>query len=250
MIFEQLQELLRSIKLPAMADLNELHKNDPTIQKLAFTERLGILAQAEKHHKDQARFKRLVNAAKLKDPTACFENLSYSEHRGFDQAYIASLMSCHWIDCFQHLLITGPTGVGKTWMNCAFAFQAIRSGVPVYYYRLPRLLEAYEIARGDGSLPKFRLKLSKAGLVAIDDFGVKPLTAAGRQDLMELVEDRTGTGSLLVSSQLPLNKWYEYIGDQTLADAIMDRLLYNAHKIEMKGESMRKKLSSVKEGKK
>ncbi len=233
---------LKRLALHGMTQALESQLESPEIQKMPFTERLSLLADAEQHYRDNRRQQRLLNQSKLKMRNAYLEDVNYSYRRGLDRSLISSLVSSQWIERSQHLLITGPTGVGKTWIACAFGVQAIRCGMPVSYFRVNRLLEDTEIARADGSLPKLRAKLLKSKLLILDDWGLAPLTDIGRQDLLEYVDDRTGSGSLVIASQLPVKAWYDYINEPTLADAILDRIVHRAHKIEMHGGSVRKKL--------
>jgi DNA replication protein DnaC len=153
---------------------------------------------------------------------------------------LQSLLTCDWIERNQCTLITGPTGVGKTWLACALGNQAARRGFPIQYHRMGRMLEELEIARGDGSLPTLRGRLGRVKLLILDDWGLSPLTPTMRQDLLEIIDDRLGSGALLITSQLPVSGWHEYIGEPTIADAILDRLVHSAHRIELRGESMRK----------
>ncbi|MHA6492274.1 IS21-like element helper ATPase IstB [Pseudomonas borbori] len=232
---------LRELKLNGMAQALEIQLESPGSQSLPFSDRLALLVEAECHNRDNRRQQRLMAQAKLKVRNACLEDVDYRPRRGLDKAQLLSLGQCSWIERHQHLLITGPTGVGKTWLSCAFGMQAIRRGWSVAYYRVSRLLEEIEIARADGSLSSLRSKLAKCHLLILDDFGMSPLTDVGRQDLLEIVDDRTGTGAILIAAQLPVNKWYDYVNEPTLADAILDRIVHRAHKVELRGESMRKK---------
>ncbi len=242
MLNQQTLSLLVELKLPGMARAFEFQLNNTQLQSLSFDERLAMLIEAESHERAQRREVRLTNQAKLKVNSACLEDINYSAPRGLDKAQLASLSMCQWIERHQHLLITGPTGVGKTWLACAFGVAAIRRGWPVVYQRVSRLLEETEIARADGSLPKLRSKIAKCHLLILDDWGMSPLTDIGRQDILEFVDDRTGSGAILIASQLPIKSWYEYINEPTLADAILDRIVHRSHKIEMRGGSMRKKI--------
>lgn len=248
MINQQTLEQLQILKLVGMSWAFEMQMNEPNLQSLSFDERLALLVEAEEQERSQRRITRLTNQAKLKVNTACLEDVNYSSRRGLDKAKVASLALCGWIEKHQHLLITGPTGVGKTWLSCAFGMAAIRRSLPVIYYRVSRLLEETEIARADGSLPKLRGKIAKCRLLILDDWGMSPMNDIGRQNLLEFVDDRTGSGSIIIASQLPIKSWYEYINESTLADAILDRIVHRAHKIEMHGGSMRKKLGLGKEG--
>jgi len=170
-------------------------------------------------------------------------HIDFRASRGLDKRQLTSLMSCDWVNKGQNLIFTSPTGVGKTWLACAFANQAARRGWPVLYRRLPRLLEEMEIAREDGSLHKLRQQLARTRVLVIDDWGVCSLSNHGRQDLLEVVDDRVATLSTVITSQLPIGEWHAYLGEPTLADAILDRLVHAAHQIALKGESMRKTLT-------
>ncbi|UXY54045.1 IS21-like element helper ATPase IstB [Pseudomonas tohonis] len=238
---QQTIEQLQALKLFGMASAMTAQLESPGTQSLPFSERIALLVEAECHDRDNRRQRRLMAQAKLKMRNACLEDIDYRPRRGLDKSQLLSLGQCQWIERHQHLLITGPTGVGKTWLACAFGMQAIRRGYSVAYHRVSRLLEETEIARADGSLSGFRSRLAKCQLLILDDWGMSPLSDIGRQDLLEFVDDRTGAGAILIASQLPVAKWYEYINEPTLADAILDRIVHRAHKIEMRGDSMRKK---------
>ncbi len=239
MLIEQTLDGLRKLKLNGMAQALEHQSINTSIHSLSFEDRIAMMVDAERLSRDNRRLQRFTKNARMK-VGASVEDIDYKSSRGLDKRQVASLANCNWIDHGQHLILTGPTGVGKTWLACAFGHQAIRRGLPVIYYRCTRLLEEFEIARGDGSLPKLRTQLSKAKLLILDDWGLSTLSNRNRQDLMEIVDDRTGGGSLAITSQLPVPQWHEYIGDPTLADAILDRMVHSAHRIELKGESMRK----------
>lgn len=239
MLIEHTIATLRSLRLGGMADAFEHQRSNASLQELSFEDRFSMLVDAEKAARESKRLSRLTMNAKFK-AAACPEDIDYRTDRGLDKQRMASLLSCDWIVQNQHLLVSGPTGVGKTWLVCAVGNQAIRLGMPVLYKRFVRLLEEFEIAREDGSLPKLRAQLAKARLLILDDWGIAPLTPRNRQDLFEIIEDRTGSGSLAITAQLPVIKWHDYIGDPTLADAILDRLVHSAHRIELKGESMRR----------
>ena len=191
--------------------------------------------------RENRRLVRLLQAAKLR-LSASIEEIDYRHPRGLERAKMAALASCEWITRHQNLLLTGPTGCGKTWLACALGNQACRQGLSVRYFRLPRLLEQLRIAHGDGSYPRLMAQLAKSELLILDDWGIQKITAPQRADLMELIEDRHGLRSTLIASQLPVDSWHEYIGEATLADAILDRLIHNAHRLTLQGESMRRQL--------
>ncbi len=178
--------------------------------------------------------------AKLRQPAASVEDIDYRHPRGLERGRMASLVTCDFVRARQNLHITGPTGTGKSWLACAFGQQACRQGLLVRYERVPRLLESLHLARGDGSLGKKLQQLAKTELLILDDFGLKPLAQSEKHDLLEIIEDRHGLRSTLLTSQLPIKAWHEYLGDPTVADALLDRLLNNAHRLELRGESLRK----------
>lgn len=231
---------LKQLRLTGMALALERQQEIPMEQALSFEERLSMLVDDEVNYRENRRLQRILKDAKLKSADACIENIDYRLRRGLDRSLIASLANCHWIQMHQSLLITGATGCGKTWLACAFGNQAARKGLTVQYHRTPRLLESLEIAHADGSLPKLRQQLAKADLLILDDWGLSPLNLMARSDLLELIDDRMGSGSIIITSQLPIESWHGYIGDPTLADAILDRLLHTSHRLLLKGESMRK----------
>ncbi|MET0116424.1 MAG: IS21-like element helper ATPase IstB [Sedimenticola sp.] len=246
MLLKQTTTRLRQMRLYGMANAVEDQGSNTAVQELSFEERLGLVVDAEFHDREDRRVKRLLKAAKLKVP-ACPEDVDYSAHRGLDRQVFANLITCDWIDKSLNTIITGPTGVGKTWLACALGHQAARKGYSVIYKRLSRLLEELEIANGDGSLPKLRTKLAKMALIILDDWALAPMTSRGRHNLLELIDEHIGSGSILITTQLPVDQWHEYLGEPTVADAILDRLVHRSHRIELRGESMRKLHSPIKE---
>ena len=182
-----------------------------------------------------------LRRAKLRHPNACIEDIDFRQPRGLDKSLVLSLASGRWLREHLNVLITGPCGVGKSWLACALAHQAARDGFSVLYLRLPRLLHDIAIARGDGTYAKLLTSFAKLDLIVLDDFGLAKLNVDNRRDLLELLEDRYATRSTLVTSQLPIENWHEALGDPTFADAILDRLVHNAYKLKLKGGSMRKK---------
>lgn len=237
---QQTLSQLHQLRLQAMCASYEEQQSNSAIHALSFDERFSLLVDAEVHGRRQKRQQRLLRLAKLKISSACIEDIKYSAARSLDRQQIATLASCDWIQQQRHIILTGATGVGKTWLGCAFAQQAIRKDITVLYRRTARLLEDMEISHSDGSLPKLRLQLAKPGLLMLDDWGLAPMKARSQHDLLELVDDRSGNGSLLITSQLPVSEWHKYLGGQSLADAILDRILHRAYIIEIQGESMRR----------
>jgi len=213
---------------------------DANYAQLPFEERLYQMLEAEQSERTNKKIKRLLSQAKLKDRQASLEKVEYAAKRGLERSYILSLASGEYIAKGQNILITGATGVGKSFLAQALAKQAIFEGYSAKYYRVTRLLEEIKIARLEGSYTKALQKLSRIHLLILDDFGVTPLKADELNDLFEVIEERTLSGSTIITAQLPVKEWHNYLGSATIADAMMDRLIYSAHRIEMEGESMRK----------
>lgn len=248
MLETQSLQQLRQLKLTGLADALEMQFNQPnTYNELGFAERISLAIQQEISSRQDKRLQRLLRAARFK-VAARLEDIDYSHPRGLKQSTLASLQSNDWITRHQNIVFTGPTGCGKTYLACALGHHACHQGYRVRYYRATRLFEQLTIAHGDGSYLKLLEQIAKTELLIIDDWGLEPLTQSQKNDLLEIMEDRHNTKSTLFTSQLPLKQWHEFINDPTLADAILDRLLHNAHKLPLKGESMRKVLTSLTEG--
>jgi DNA replication protein DnaC len=246
MLIEQTLDKLYTLKLNGMADALKELIQQPHAQDLSFEERFGLIVDRQWTWKEDRRMKRLLQIAHLKI-NACIEDIDFKTPRGLDKSLILHLAGCDWIRNGHNIIITGPTGVGKTYFACALANRACRMGLQSYYTRLPRLFQELTIARADGSYPKLMKKLLKAKVLVLDDLGLAPMSAPERTDLLEVIEDRHGVSSTIVATQLPIDHWHENIGNATVADAIMDRLVHNAHKIHLKGESMRKLRSNLTE---
>jgi len=240
-------ETLKTLKLYGMLEALEEQQQTPAIQALTFEERFAALIDRERLHRDNQRRTRLLRGAHLKVAAASIEDINYKAARGLDKRQIAQLATGEWIRRTQNLLITGATGSGKTWIACALAQQTCRQGASVLYWRVPRLIEELRIAHGDGSYLKFLKTLSKAALIVLDDWALTALSNQDRADLLEILDDRVNTGSTLIASQLPVDKWHAYLGEPTLADAILDRIVHHSHRIELKipGESMRRVRASA-----
>jgi DNA replication protein DnaC len=233
-------EKLESLQLRGMARAFAEQLQMPDVAELSFAERLGLLVDREATHRDNRRLARRLQSARLRHDAAV-EDVDLRAPRGLDKSLLLSLSSCQWIDQHTNLLITGPTGVGKSYLACALAQKACREGHTALYHRLPRLLSELTVARGDGRYGRLLEGLTKPRLLVLDDWAIHPFADGHRRDLLEILEDRYGRRSTLVASQLPVEAWHDAIGDPTLADAILDRLVHNAHRIELRGESMRRR---------
>ena len=244
MLNEQTINKLYDMKLEGMAKAFREQIQHPDLNDVPFEERFALLVDRQWTWKEDRRMRRLPHNAKLKI-NACIEDIDYKTPRGLEKSLILRLANCEWINNAHNIIITGPTGAGKTYLACALANRACRMGHAAFYIRIPKLFQDLAIAGGDGSYPKIMKKLLKAKVLVLDDIGLAPMSAQQRQDLLEVVEDRHGLASTIVAAQLPVENWHENIRDPTIADAILDRLVHNAYKVTLKGESMRKLHSSL-----
>ena len=240
MILSTLTQQLDTLGFGGFKAALQRQSEDANYLQLPFEERLYQLLEAEQSERRDKKIKRLLSQAKLKDRQASLDTVEYSAKRGLERSQILSPASGEYISKGQNILITGATGVGKSFLAQALAKQAIFEGYSAKYYRVTRLLEEIKIARLEGSYTKTLQKLSRINLLILDDFGVTPLKSDELNDLFEVIEERTLSGSTIITAQLPVKEWHNYLGNATIADAMMDRLIYSAHRIEMKGESMRK----------
>ena len=236
---------LKTMKLDGMADaFTELSAQDAA-RDMSHAEWLGLLLDRESANRTTERYKTRLRAAKLRHANASIEDIDYRSPRKLDKALMQQLATSRWIVDKRNLLITGPCGIGKTWIGCALGQKACRDDYTVVYKRVPRLFAELEMAHGDGSFPKLFRALAKCDLLILDDWGPDRLTPSARRDLMEIVEDRYGMAATLITSQLLVETWHNVIGEPTLADAILDRLVHNSYRLELDGPSLRKTMDGA-----
>lgn len=241
MILNNTIEKMYLLKLPGMAKAFEEQLTNPAVSQMAFNDRVGLLIDREETHRENERLKRLLRQAKLKYHSACIEDIDYSTPRRLEKSAMAQIANMTWLKKGHNLLVTGPTGTGKTWLACAIANQACRHGIPTIFYRIPLLLMELQESSGNGDYRKLIKKFAKPELLILDDLGVGVMDSRSRGDLLEVIESRSDSKSTIVTSQLPVETWHGYLssGNKTVADAIMDRLVGGSLRLNLTGDSMR-----------
>jgi DNA replication protein DnaC len=240
MLTEPTIDKLHALRLGAMAAAWTTQREDPKSQEIDFDSRFGMLVDAEHLSRENKRIARALREAKLRIANACVEDIDYSSKRELDRALLRQLSTCVWIGSHANVIVTGATGTGKSYVACALAQQACRTGFRALYRRMPRLLEELALVHADGTYTRLLGRLAKIDLLVLDDWGLAPLREQERRDMLEIFDDRHGARSAILTSQLPVEKWHDYVADPTIADALIDRVVHNAHRIKLKGPSRRK----------
>lgn len=242
MMMQQTISKLKELKLLGMAEALQANLGQPAFRGLSFDEQIGILVDSEVSSRDSRRWNRLLKSAKLRYPSACLEDVDFRESRGLEKSLFAVLAICDWVRQPRHIVFTGATGTGKSWVACALGVQACRLGLSVIYRSSSQISEEITTAVANGSLPQLKGRLIKAAVLVIDDLGLMPFDAVVARTLLDVVDerDRLRTGALVITSQYPIGHWHAFLGDPTIADAILDRMVHAAHLIHLKGDSMRK----------
>lgn len=233
------KEKLLQLKLPAFIDVYEEIVNNDKL-KMSLEEALNLMTEREIILRDNKRLVRLLKTAKLRYSNACVTDIDYSQDRDFNKEQVRMLTHCEWIAKSKNIIITGPTGTGKSYLACALAHQACQMAFRARYFRVTRLIEQLRLSHADGSYTRLLEQLAKIPLLILDDWGIDQLDRQGRRDLLEVLEDRYAKSATIITSQLPIDKWHHFIGDDTIADAVCDRIVNNAYNIQIEGDSMRK----------
>lgn len=240
MLTEPTLDKLRALRLGAMGAAWIAQREDPKIHEIDFDSRFAMLVDAEHVARDNKRLARALHEAKLRLPNACIEDIDYNPKRELDRALVRQLGTGAWITSHANVIVTGATGTGKSYVACALAHQACRTGFRALYRRMPRVLEELALAHADGTYTRLLGRLAKVDVLVLDDWGIAPLRDQERRDMLEIFEDRHVTRSTILTSQLPVENWHDYVADPTIADALLDRVVHNAHRIKLKGPSRRK----------
>lgn len=250
MLTQPMMEKLLAMRLQGMVDALKAQEQDPAAQELSFLERLALLVDQQWTWRENQALGRRLKAAKLRQP-ACVEDIDYRASRGLDKSAVRALAKdSAWVRNHENIFVIGPTGVGKSFIASALAQKACRDGYSALYLRAAALLRDLALARADGSLRYLLARLSRIDVLVVDDWAMTPLNETERREVWEICEDRYQARSTILTSQLPVARWHEQIGDPTIADGILDRLVHNAHRIEMRGESMRKRPNPPRDEKK
>jgi DNA replication protein DnaC len=239
MLHQQTLDKLYQMKLRGMAHALQEQLEQGDTAGLSFEDRIGLLVDREWSVRQDRSLTRRLQLAKLKHANACVEDINYRHPRGLDKGQVQDLATCRWVAARRNMIITGATGLGKTWLACAFGNRACRDGFSTLYTRVPRLVEELAVARADGSYLKMLTALARTDLLILDDWGLAPLDGSAQHSLLEVIDDRTTTRSTIVTSQLPVEKWHGTIGDPSVADALLDRLVTSSTLLPMKGKTMR-----------
>jgi DNA replication protein DnaC len=241
MLYAQTVEKLLSLRLEGMAQALDEQRQQNHSLELSFEERLGLLVERQCLWKENRGLALRLKNARFKISQASLEDLDYRPARGLKRAQIDQLRAASWVEQHRNCLVTGPTGTGKTYLGCALGAQACRDGHRTDYYHAPKLFRELEVARADGSMPALLKRLARTRVLVVDDLGISNVSGKLYREFLEILDDRQGQGATVITSQFPVSQWHEIIGDPTVADAILDRLVHNAYRLELKGESLRKK---------
>ena len=238
MLHEQTHRKLMEMKMYGLAASFEQYLDGGGEEQLSFADRLGLMVDREWTERQDRQLKRRIGAAKLREP-ACLEDVNWRHPRNLDRSVVERLATGRWVENNENLVLTGPTGIGKTWLTCAFAHQACRQGHTVLYTRFPRLMHQLNVARGEGTYGKALNRFARTQVLIVDDWGLAPLGDRERRDMLEILEGRHGRRSTVIASQLPVKLWHDTIGEPTIADALLDRIVHNAHRLELRGATLR-----------